>query len=161
MGRLVPEGCHAGADHGVLHPAADLRLGKSKIHRPEGDIPVHVGGEELIVRVLEHQPHPAAELRQIPAGIGNGRFVQENLARLRGEHTVEVEKQGGFACPVAAQNTGDFSRFRSEGDSPQSGRAVGVGIGEFPCLNGIAHGRSPLSAARISSWQTAMAAVSP
>ena len=117
MGGLVPEGGNAGTGHGVLHPAADLRLRQPQVHRPKGDIPVHVGREELIVRVLKYQAHPAAQFRQVPPGVRDGLPVQQHLPALRGQHAVEVEKQGGFARPVGAQNAGDLSLLRAEGDT--------------------------------------------
>ena len=136
MGGLVPQVGHPRALHGCLHPAAHLRLGQAQVDRTEGDIPVHVGGEELVVRILEDNAHPAAQLGH-PL---HRHAVQQNLPVGRLEHAVQVQKQGGLARPVGPQNARDLSPFGPEVNALQRRRAVLINIAQLSGLNrGLHH----------------------
>ena len=102
VGGFIPEGRHAGALHGPLHPAAHLFRPKAQIHRTKGDVTVYVRREELVVRVLEDDAHPAAQVHQALFVVAHRGIVHQHRAALRPEDSVQVEKQRGFARAVAS-----------------------------------------------------------
>ena len=47
-------------------PVCELGAAQAEVGRPEGDVVVHGGHEELVVRVLEHDPDASADLLRSP-----------------------------------------------------------------------------------------------
>ena len=137
MGGLVPEGGDAGFLHGPFHPAADFLGGQTQIHCAEGDIPVHVGGEQLVVRVLEDDAHFLAQPPQTLLVEGHRLPAEQYLTGTGGAHAVQVEKQRGFSRPVGAQNPGDLPGLRPEADAVQGLGSIFVGIDQISGLNGV------------------------
>ena len=111
-----------GVEGEVLHPyrfqgggntALDLLRGYTKILRAEGYILLHHVGNDLVVRVLEHHAHPAADLQQ-EVLIGGVHAVHPDLAANRQQDRVHVLGQGGFPGAVVAQDDGEASTGNGE-----------------------------------------------
>ena len=86
-------------------------LGKAHIPRPEGDVLIHRFPEELILRVLEHQPHLEAEgadLRLIGPDILS---VDQHPPRRRAEQAVEMLDQGRLTGSGMPDNSDIFPLF--------------------------------------------------
>jgi hypothetical protein len=41
-----------------IHPTAQLVARHAEVLRPECDVFLHHGADDLVVRILEHEPHP-------------------------------------------------------------------------------------------------------
>ena len=102
MGGLVFQRGNIHLLHDLLHPAVYLLRGQPQIHRAEGDVPVHVRRKQLVVRVLEHNPHPLAKPGNALPVVGDFLPGKVHLPRLRGADAVQVQKQRGLSGAVAA-----------------------------------------------------------
>ncbi len=64
MGRVGDKLAHTHGGQGIVHPAADLLRGHAQVLRGKGHVLLHHVGDDLVVRVLEHHAHPAADLQK-------------------------------------------------------------------------------------------------
>ena len=81
-------------------PDVLVHLGLRESHVPgtEGDVPVHGLLEQLILRVLEHQPHPIADGVERLLGAMDILAVKEDLSLPGGKQSVEMLDQGALAA---------------------------------------------------------------
>ena len=93
----------AGHLHGVVHPAAHLVLRHAEVFQRKGDIFLHHGGNDLVVRVLEHHAHGLADIVEFLFVCGV-HALHIHLAALRQQNGVEVLRQRGFAAAVCTQH---------------------------------------------------------
>ena len=125
---------HAHGLQGLVHPSAYLIRGDAQILRGKGYVLLHHTGHNLVVRILEHHAHGAADVQQ-PALVGGVHALHPDLSPSGEEDGVEVLGQGGLARAVAAQHRHKFARPDVQGHPVQhQGREVlpgGVGEGEL------------------------------
>jgi hypothetical protein len=119
---------------GVAHPHPVQRLvdprerlgrRQAQVQRTERDVLAHRGHEELVVRVLEHQPDAPAQLAHVVATDAQPRDVE--LAAT-GQQPVEVEHERGFARAVGPEQRDPLVLRDLEVDAAQ--RPVPVGVRE-------------------------------
>ena len=131
MGGVAGVFAHAHGGQGLVHPLPDLGGGHAQILRAEGHVLLHHAGDNLVIRVLEHHAHPAADVQQelLVAGV---HAVHVHLARCGQENGVEVLGQGGFPRPVVAQHRHKLPRPDGQGDPVQhrGGDALLGGVAE-------------------------------
>ena len=75
----------------------DLRRVQFHIRRAEGDVLVYRLLKELILRVLEHQPHLKADLPDLLGLRPDILSLKEDLAGGGLQKAIQVLDQGGFA----------------------------------------------------------------
>ena len=92
----------AGQLHGLVNAGADLLGRNAEVLRRKGDILLHDGGNDLVVRVLEYHAHLLAHIVEMILVAGVHPFDQHR-ARLGQEDRVEVLGQRGFAAAVGPQ----------------------------------------------------------
>ena len=66
MGGAARIGGHAHLLKRLVHPHPDIGGGDAQILRAEGHVLLHDGGDQLIVRVLEHHAHLLPDGQQVP-----------------------------------------------------------------------------------------------
>ena len=122
--------CHAHGGQRLIHPLADLGGGHAQVLRGEGHILLHHAGHDLVVRVLEHHAHPAADVQQGRL-VGGVHAIHVHLAVGGQEDGVEVLGQGGLARAVVAQDGHEGAGLDGQADPVQH-------RGGHPLLGGIA-----------------------
>ena len=147
VGGVLPELVHAHRLQGVVHPAADLLRGHPQILRGEGHVLLHHVGYDLVVRVLEHHAHGAADVQQLLL-VGGVHTVHIHLAPGGEQDGVEVLGQGGLAAAVVAQNGHKGALFNIQLDAVQhdGGHPLGGDIGEAHVLrfdDCVVHNKPP------------------
>ena len=105
---------HAHRRQGVVHPAANFRRGDTQILRGKGHILLHHVGHDLIVGILEHHTHPAADLQQKVLVLGVHALYIYRAAGGK-QHGVEMLGKGGFAGTVVAQHHHKAALFDGQG----------------------------------------------
>ncbi len=138
---------HAHGFQGGVHPLPDLRGGHAQVFRAEGHVLLHHAGHDLVVRVLEHHAHPAADVQQVFLAAGV-QAVHVNLAPGGQEDGVEVLGQGGFARAVVAQHRHKLPRPDGQGEVIQhrGGDPLPGGVAEgevFGLEDGLGHKQLP------------------
>ncbi len=115
----------------------------AQIERPEGHVFEHCGTEKLILGVLEHQPHLAAQGPEIlfrPQGLA----MKEHSARLRRRQPHDQPEERRLAAPVGTVQPDPLIRVQGKAhvlEDPPPAR-----IGEREALqrkNGFSHGTTP------------------
>jgi len=91
---LEPRETHV--PEGVPDHLPDPFIGVSQVDRAEGHVLVHRGGDDLTIRVLEHEPDPPAEL---PEG---GGIVPEGIV------VIEKVPESGRSMPLNMRRSVDF-----------------------------------------------------
>ena len=86
----------------MVHATHDLVLRQAQVHRPERHLSRDGRGDDLVIRVLEHD---ARALAQLFALFSADRFaVQQYFAALGREYAVQAQEKRGLACPVRAEH---------------------------------------------------------
>ena len=97
-----------------VHPVLELVAPQPEVGRTEGHVVAHGGHEQLVVGVLEHERHPAADLgvgwpappparRRPPSPVGGS------------QDAVEVQHEGGLAGAVGPEHGHPLPRLRRRG----------------------------------------------
>ncbi len=104
----------------VVHHAGQLRFAQAQLLRPERHVLPDRRTEQLVVRVLEQEPHATAHLGQVgleqrQAVHGDGR-VQ---CRAVGQQAVQVQQQRGLARAIRPDEGHAFAGRQRERQSAQ------------------------------------------
>ena len=134
MGRVAGEFRHAHRRQGVIHPLADLIAGDAQILRCEGHILLHHVGNDLVIRILEHHAHTAADLQQEGFIL---RIHALYIHRAAGgqQHRVHMLGQSGFAGAVMTQHHHEAALFNGQRHILQR-----RGGGAYPLLRRVGEG---------------------
>ena len=139
MARGSPVRFQPEAHQQSLGPLQRLLPWHTVVTRAKGNVLEKRGHEQLVVRVLKHQPHPAADLAQV--GFLHGRAVGQHLARLRLLEPDEKVQQRRFARAVGSQKRHPLPAMQGEGHALQHGLAPRVAETELADLqHRLAHG---------------------
>src|SRR5450759_1174831 len=127
----VDEVQHAHPVQGVAHPLVELVTADAQVGGTERHVLADSRHEQLVVRVLEHDAHPAADLAQIRidhvhAGHGDG-------ATPGGQDAVQVQHEGRLARPVRTEQGDPFATLDRQVDAVERLESVRVGKG-YVCL---------------------------
>ena len=98
----------AGHLHGVVHAAAHLFRRHTEVFQCKGNVFLHHGGNDLVVRVLEHHTHGLADIIDLVIVCGV-HALHVDLAALRQQDGVEVLCQSGLAAAVGTQHGHEFA----------------------------------------------------
>ena len=90
--------------HGVIHAGAHFPGGHAKVFQRKGNVLFHHGGNDLVVRVLEHHAHFLANVVQLFIGAGVHIFHQHGAAFWQ-QNGVKMLGQGRFAAAVGTQHS--------------------------------------------------------
>ncbi len=107
-GARSPELVNARHLHGVINPAANLLRRNTQILGCEGHILLHDGGDDLVIRVLEHHTHRPADIVNLVIVCGVHAF-HVDLAGLRQQNGVEMLGQCAFSATVGTQHGHEFA----------------------------------------------------
>ena len=102
MGGVLPVLVHIHRFQGGVHPAADLLWGDTQVLRAKGHVLFHHAGHQLVIGVLQHQPHPAADL-QLGFLHGGVDAVHQHFPGGGKQHPVEQLGHSGFPTAVVPQ----------------------------------------------------------
>ncbi len=110
----------------------------------KGDVVEDGGGEELVIGILEDEADGGADGAQVL--LVDGQPTGVDLTSLRQQQAVEVEKQGGLAGTVGADQ-GDFlAGLDLEGDVREGLAAIRVVVAKTGDLYGVmVHVATPLA----------------
>ena len=102
MGGVLPVLVHVHSLEGGLHPAAYLLGGNAQVLRTKGHVLLHHAGHQLVVGVLEHQAHLAADIQLglLHAGVD---APYQDFPGSGHQHAVEELGHGGLAAAVVPQ----------------------------------------------------------
>ena len=100
---MAPMVVHSYGGEGFVHSLTDLGGGNAQIFRAEGAVLFHHIGHDLVVRVLEHHAHGAADVQKLGL-VGSVHAGDINLASRGEKDGVHVLGQSGFARAVMAQD---------------------------------------------------------
>jgi hypothetical protein len=112
------------------------RVFQAQIGRPEGHVLTHGGHEQLVVRVREHQSHPASDLHQVV--IGEFQLAEADCTPIGTEETVDMQRQCRLTCPVGAEYRQSLPRPHRECQPIESLSPVRIGEVEIRDLEGEA-----------------------
>ena len=137
---VVPQSHEAG---GLPHPAVHLPLVQPHVFRAEGDVLVDGLLKELVLRVLEHQPHLEPSLTSALGIRPDVLPLEEHLAGGGLEQAVEMLDQGGLARAGVADDAQVFPGVGGEVHfqqrPPLEGGAGAVNVGELFGLQNCFH----------------------
>ena len=135
MGGVAGKVAHPNGLKGRVHPAADLVGSHAQVFRGEGYVLLHNACHDLVVRVLEHHAHLAADVQQ--ARLVGGVDAADRHRALGGqEDSVEMLGKGGLARAVVAQDGHEGAFLNGEVQVVQHG-------GGYPLLRCVAEGEVP------------------
>ena len=93
----------------TVHTLPDLLGRDADVLQAEGDVLLHHGGDNLVVRVLEHHPHLLADVVQ-PLLVGGVDAVHHRPLAARGQQNgVEVLGKGALARAVVSEHRGHLT----------------------------------------------------
>ena len=135
MGGVFPELIHSNGLQGVVHPAADLLGRDAQVLWGKGNIFLHHIGHDLVVRVLEHHAHGAAD-RQEKFLVGGVHPIHIDPASGGQKDGIEMLGQGGLTAAVVAQHCHEGAFLNAQRDPVQhdGSHALGGDIGEADVL---------------------------
>ena len=107
-----------------------LRLREVQVPGAEGDVLLHGGGEELVVRVLEDEPHPLVEL--LGGELADGPPADHDLPRAGLQEADEEVDQRGLPRAVRTQDGDELPLLDVEVDPGERLGAVVVGVSGPP-----------------------------
>ena len=113
MGRVAGKFRHTHRRQRVVHTAADLLGGDPQILRGEGHVLLHHIGHDLVIGVLEHHAHTAADLQQQGLLLGV-HAVHIHRAAAGQQHRVHLLGQRGFPAAVMAQHHHEAALFHGQ-----------------------------------------------
>ena len=102
-GLALLEACHADRGQRLVDARTDLFARQPEILRPEGDVVLDARGDDLVVRPLEHDAHPLAQLQRTRLVPGVD-AVDRHLSRTREQHPVDQPNERGLATAVGAEH---------------------------------------------------------
>ena len=110
---------------GLIHSLTDLLGRDPQIFGSEGNVVLHDVGDDLVIGVLEHHAHGAADLQQL-IGVGGVHACHVHLARGGLQDAVEVLGKGTLPRTVVPQNSHkaalfDVERYVLDGSSLRIG----------------------------------------
>lgn len=152
MGGPVGQGGDVQGRERLLDPGPHLGVGQAEVQRAERHVLGDGRGEQLVVRVLDHQLHGRTQPGQPLAVVRHRASLDPQLALARPQSTAQQPHQRGLAAAVAAQQGERAPRVDLEVQAAEHGRAVLVGEGGTPQGDqcGLAHD-SGLSSADCST----------
>ncbi len=124
----------------LLHTRFHVRLREAKLLWTKSHIFNHRGAEQLIVRVLKHEPHLSSNRFQI---VPRNRFaVDTNCAihiMLVRENTVEMKEQSGFPRAIRSEKSDALAWRYAEANAAKSLCAVVITVGKILKFDGGSH----------------------
>ena len=156
MGGVLPVLVHPHLLQGLVHPAANLLGGDAQILRGEGHILLHHVCHNLIVRVLKHHAHGAADGNQVLL-LPGVHAEHGHRPPLGQDDGVAVLGQGGFAAPVPAQHRHKGPLLHRQIQIPKhrnpgAAFCLRVCICQVLCLDRFCHNASCRLPAGLFSW---------
>ena len=153
---MLPVGVHVDGLQRIVHPLADFSGRDAQVFRGEGHVLFHHVGYNLVVRVLEHHAHRAADVQQAVL-VGGVDAVHVNRPSGGQKDGVHVLGQSRFPAAVVAQDGHEGALFNGQGHSVQHhrGDALGGGVGEVKIIgtdNG-GHG-GPSDSSKVTPYYT-------
>ena len=136
MGCVAGEGVHAHGGESFIHAAANVGRGDAQILEAEGHILLHHVGDDLVVGVLEHHAHGAANGDDLLL-IQRVHSRHEHPAARGQQHRVHMLGEGGFARAVVSQHRHKAALFDGKVNVAQRHRALLL----FLLLGGISKGQ--------------------
>ncbi len=107
--------------------ALDLVPRQAELQRPEGELVADVGAEQLDVRILEHEPHPGAEVAAVGGVLervlGERRAEGEDLPGAGEDEPVEHLEERGLAGAVGSDDRHVLAGQDREVDPGERGRS--------------------------------------
>ena len=121
------------------HPAVNLLLVQPHVLGAEGDVLIYCLLKELVLRVLEHQPHLKPSLFG-DLGVGpDVHVLKEDRPRRRLEQGVQMLNQGGLSAAGVADDAQVLPGVGAEVHTVQrrvlKGRSSGVGVSKLFCFD--------------------------
>ena len=110
---LFPVFIDPGHLHGLVHTRPHFRRGDTQIFQRKSDVLLHYGGDDLVIRVLEHHAHLLADVEQLVL-VRSGHILHVYCARLRQQDGVKMLGQRGFAAPVRPQHGHIFAALYAQ-----------------------------------------------
>ena len=128
QGRSVAVGEHVDGGQRGVDPLAQRSTGDAEVGGPERDVVADGRHEQLVVGVLEDDPHPAADLLQVRRG--HRQPAHGDPSGAGPQDAVEVQHQRRLARPVRAEQRDPLAGPDPQVDPVQGPVPVGVGVGE-------------------------------
>ena len=151
MGGTLGIALQSHGGQGLGGAALHLRQTQPQIQGAEGYLALHGDGQNLVLRLLKDDAHPAAQFQQILLFPGHGLSVTEDFSGFRLQNPVAQQKKGGLSRAVAAKHRHTFAFFNANAQVFHGVGAVGVGVGYvFQPQNRLCHGHSHPFLAKIS-----------
>ena len=133
---------------GVMHAAVQLRAGQAHVGGAEGDVAVDGLLKELVLRILEHQPHAEAHAADLLRVGPDVLAVEQHAAARRLEQAVEVLDQRRFAAARVPDEAEKLAAVNVERQvfhrAAAEGRALAVGVGQIFNTNDLVQLSCPL-----------------
>mgnify|MGYP006955966709 CR=1 FL=1 len=126
MRRAVGVSVHADGPKCVVDGGVEVVAAQTEVGGTEGNILSHSRHEQLIVWILEHDPHPPPNLGEI--GLGDWKTSDRDAAVRGRVNAIEVQDQCGLSGAIGAEHGNAFAMPDREVDSVEC--EVPVGIGE-------------------------------
>ena len=138
----------------ALSTRASSRTADAQVRRSEGDVVTHRRHEQLIVRILEDDPHSPADLPQVL--LAHLEPTDVNASEAAAEDAIEVQHEGGLAGPVRAEQRHPLAAADGQVDAEQRLTTVGVREGqaadvERRCHRGSTHATTEIASAAAGS----------
>ena len=140
MGGALPKGRAAPPGQAMGHQGAQIAPVQAQLAGAKGNIFVHGGADELVVRVLEKQADPLAHGIK---GLWRERFAADPNTglggRVLGQQAIEVEQEGGFARAIRAEHGDALVLGDGKGELVERQPGSRVAVGEVANLDGSVH----------------------
>jgi hypothetical protein len=119
------------------HAGGQLVAAHTEVRGAERDVLGDRRHEQLIVGILEHQPHAPADLAKALAAHRSPGDLDG--ARRRGQHTVEMQHQRGLTRAVRPEDRHSLTGGDIEIDAAEGDMAIRIGVVEAVDLDRRAH----------------------
>ena len=135
MRRVLCKFLHADGAQRVFHAPPDLLRRHAEVLGREGHVLLHHIRDDLVVGVLEHHAHAAADLEQ-QRFVHGVHAVDAHPAARGQQHGVEGLGERGFSAAVVAEDDGEAPALDGERHAVKRKRrllvflARGIGIGQ-------------------------------
>ena len=129
VGRRASHFPHADRPQGLLNPCPDILCGYPHVFRPESDVLLYHGGDDLIVGILEYHARALTDVPQTGFVPGIIPVHVESPLRWK-EQSIQLPGKRRLAGAVVSQNGNKLSRFNLKIDPVQ----CSLGIVHFPIL---------------------------
>ena len=135
--RTVDRVIHAHGGECVGDPRLDLGPRQLHVERSKRHVLSHRRHEELVVRVLEHQPDASAKFGQRLLADVQAGDLQRSAAG--GQQTVEVEHERGLARAIRTEDRNALTMLDTQIETVQRNLAVGIPVAQLADVDGAAH----------------------